>query len=40
MAWFKRFRRRLENYMSDGDYPGSHGGGGAPSERHAVDCSP
>ena len=33
MAWFKRLRRRLKNYASDGDYAGSHGGGGgAPSE--------
>lgn len=27
MAWFARFRRRLKNYTSDGDYAGSHGGG-------------
>jgi hypothetical protein len=34
MAWFARFRRRLKNYTSDGDYAGSHeGGGGAPSEN-------
>jgi len=26
MAWFARFRRRLRNYTSDGDYAGSHGG--------------
>lgn len=34
MAWFKRLKRRLKNYTSDGDYAGSHGGdrGGAPSE--------
>ncbi len=23
MAWFARFRRRLKNYTSDGDYAGS-----------------
>jgi hypothetical protein len=28
MAWFARFRRRLKNYTSDGDYAGGHGGGG------------
>lgn len=37
MAWFKRLRERLRNYASDGDYPGSHGGGGdtARGERNA-----
>jgi hypothetical protein len=33
MAWFKRLRRRMRNYTSDGDYAGSHGGGGASAER-------
>lgn len=34
MAWFARFRRRLKNYTSGGDYAGSHGGGGGGgSER-------
>jgi hypothetical protein len=33
MAWFARFRRRLKNYTSSGDYAGSHGGGGGGSER-------
>ena len=31
MAWFERMRRRLRNYTSDGDYPGSHGGGSSSS---------
>jgi hypothetical protein len=37
MAWFKRLRRRLRNYTSDGDYAGSHGGGsdGGRGERNA-----
>ncbi len=25
MAWFARFRRRLHNYTSDGDYAGAQG---------------
>ncbi len=34
MAWFARFRRRLKNYTAEGDYAGSHGGGGSGgSER-------
>lgn len=33
MAWLARFRRRLRNYTSDGDYAGSHGDGGGGSER-------
>jgi hypothetical protein len=33
MAWFARFRRRLKNYTSDGDYAGGHGGGGGGFER-------
>ena len=33
MAWFQRMRRRLKNLASDGDYAGSHGGGGGSSER-------
>jgi hypothetical protein len=37
MAWFARFRRRLRNYTSDGDYAGSQGGGsdGGRGERNA-----
>jgi hypothetical protein len=33
MSWFRRMRRRLKNYTSDGDYAGSHGGGGGSAER-------
>lgn len=33
MAWFQRLRRRLKNLASDGDYAGSHGGGGGSAER-------
>jgi hypothetical protein len=33
MAWFKRFRRRMRNYTSDGDYPGAYSGGRGSSER-------
>jgi hypothetical protein len=33
MAWFARFRRRMKNLASDGDYAGSHGGGGGSAER-------
>ena len=41
MAWFARFRRRLKNYTSDGDYAGSHGGGKMDDkkEEKKVDCS-
>lgn len=37
MAWFERFRRKLRNYTSGGDYPGGHGGGsdGARGARNA-----
>jgi hypothetical protein len=36
MAWFKRLRRRLRNYTSDGDYAGSRGGSdGGRGERNA-----
>lgn len=37
MAWFKRLRRRVKNFTSDGDYAGSQGGGGdtARSTRNA-----
>jgi hypothetical protein len=27
VAWFKRWRNKMRNYTSDGDYPGSRGGG-------------
>jgi hypothetical protein len=33
MAWFKRLRRKLRNYTSDGDYAGSHGGSGGDGGR-------
>ncbi len=33
MAWFARFRRRLRNLASSGDYAGSHDGGGGSAER-------
>ncbi len=33
MAWFARLRRKLRNYTSDGDYAGSHGGGGSDGGR-------
>jgi hypothetical protein len=33
MAWFARFRQRLRNYTSSGDYAGRHGGGGGDFER-------
>ena len=37
MAWFKRMRRKLRNYTSDGDYACSHGGSGSDgrNERNA-----
>jgi hypothetical protein len=37
MAWFQRLRRRLKNLSSDGDYAGSHGGGG-DSARHGRNA--
>ena len=39
MAWFARFRRRLKNYTSDGDYAGSHGGGGGSAERDTRNAN-
>ncbi len=39
MAWFERFRRRLKNYTSDGDYAGSHGGGGGSAERDTRNAN-
>ncbi len=33
MAWFERFRRRMRNYTSDGDYAGSHGARGGSAEH-------
>lgn len=33
MAWFARLRRKLRNYTSDGDYAGSHSGGGDDGGR-------
>ncbi len=38
MAWFARFRRRLKNYTSDGDYAGSQGGGSAGGEREVRNA--
>jgi hypothetical protein len=35
MAWFKRWRNKMRNYTSDGDYPGSHGRGSGESTSHA-----
>jgi hypothetical protein len=36
MAWFKRWRNKVRNYASVGDYPGSYGGGGGGgSASHA-----
>ncbi len=35
MAWFKRWRNKMRNYTSSGDYPGSYGGGPrGESEAH------
>jgi hypothetical protein len=39
MAWFARFRRRLKNYTSDGDYAGSRSGGGGGSERDVRNAN-
>jgi hypothetical protein len=36
MAWFARFRRRLRNYTSDGDYAGSHGGSNGGGSEQGV----
>ena len=39
MAWFERFRRKLKNYTCDGDYAGSHGGGGGSAERDTRNAT-
>jgi hypothetical protein len=35
MGWFARWKRRVRNYTSAGDYPGARGGGGHGSEADA-----
>lgn len=36
MGWFKRWRNKMRNYTSGGDYAGSHSrGGGSESTSHA-----
>jgi len=35
MAWFKRWRNKMRNLASSGDYPGSHGGGSGTSTSQA-----
>ena len=31
MSWFKRWRNKMRNYTSGGEYAGSHSGGGGGS---------
>ncbi len=35
MAWFKRWRNKMRNLASSGDYPGSHGAPGGSSTSQA-----
>jgi len=42
MAWFKRWRNKMRNYTSGGDYPGSHGrgsGGSASREKARFEST-
>ena len=39
MAWFKRWRNKMRNYTSSGDYPGSYGGDPAVRRRSPRPAS-
>ncbi|MGB0111972.1 MAG: hypothetical protein WBP59_02010 [Ilumatobacteraceae bacterium] len=36
MAWFKRWRNKMRNYTSGGDYAGSHGSGSSGPSAAAT----
>jgi hypothetical protein len=38
MSWFTRWKRKLRNYTSAGDYPGSHGGGSSGGSTSRNDA--